>query len=86
MTKLLKVEDDNGKAKVTLQGLSGVVTHTFNLSVVEFKERHLLWQRGALIQKAFNNISASERELLLTGLNDKEWEKLFGVKEPYESY
>lgn len=35
------------------------------------------WQNGALIQDAFPELSADQRELLITGINNKGWKKLF---------
>jgi len=36
------------------------------------------WLRGALIQDAFPQLSASAREFILTGMTDEEWDELFG--------
>jgi hypothetical protein len=36
------------------------------------------WQNGSLIQNAMPNLTADEREFLLTGITPAEWEKTFG--------
>jgi len=38
------------------------------------------WQRGALIQNAMPNVSADDREFLMTGITPEEWEESFGPK------
>ena len=36
------------------------------------------WQSGTLIQQAMPNISANDREFIMTGITAKEWNDLFG--------
>lgn len=36
------------------------------------------WSSGALIQQAFPEMGADERELVLTGTHAECWEKIFG--------
>ena len=36
------------------------------------------WKSGVLIQDAFPQLSASDREFILTGMTDEEWDELFG--------
>jgi len=37
-----------------------------------------LWNNGILIQKAMPNLSASDREFIMTGIVDEEWDTLKG--------
>lgn len=39
------------------------------------------WQDGALAQDAFPYLSADEREMLITGICGKCWNKMFGGEE-----
>jgi len=39
---------------------------------------------GELVQRAFPNLSAPEREFLLTGITPDEWTSTFGVEEEDE--
>ena len=39
------------------------------------------WQKGALIQNAMPNISADDREFIMTGITPEEWEEAFGKEE-----
>ena len=50
--------------------------NTMDINVT--KEQIDNWQNGMLIQVAMPNISADEREFLITGITPQEWEKLFG--------
>lgn len=40
-------------------------------------EQLLLYKRGALIQEAFPNLSAEDREFLMTGVTPEEWNEHF---------
>jgi len=39
------------------------------------------WQNGTLIQRAMPNLTAAEREFLMTGSTPEEWEEMFGEGE-----
>jgi hypothetical protein len=41
-------------------------------------EQMTAWKDGMVIQEAMPNLSADEREFLLTGITKEEWEKNFG--------
>jgi len=53
--------------------------NTRNIQVSQFELRE--WKNGALIQDAMPNISADDREFLMTGITPEEWEDLFGGSE-----
>jgi hypothetical protein len=36
------------------------------------------WQAGELIQKVMPDLSASDREFIMTGITDEEWDQAFG--------
>ena len=42
------------------------------------------WQDGELAQNAFPYLSASERELLISGIDNKCWAEMFGGEEEDE--
>lgn len=58
--------------------LSGII-RTLDMPVTE--EQINMWERGMLIQKAMPNLSESQREFLMTGITDEEWEEEFGEEE-----
>ncbi len=39
------------------------------------------FNRGALVQQAFPHLSDSEREFILTGMTDAEWDEMCGPEE-----
>lgn len=54
--------------------------HTVNVNDVDFQR----WQTGASIQNAFPYLSANEREIIMTGICPKCWDKMFFIKEDDE--
>jgi len=50
--------------------------HTLDLPITAHEA--FLFERGALIQDAFPNLSPAEREFILTGITDEEWTTTFG--------
>jgi hypothetical protein len=50
--------------------------HTMEINVTT--EQLLAWQRGTLIQEAMPNITAVEREFILTGITPEQWNTTFG--------
>lgn len=58
--------------------LSGITrTRDVPITHAQFAE----WQNGALIQYAFPQLSDSDREFLMTGVTDEEWNEVFGEEE-----
>lgn len=57
------------------------VTHTMDLDVTKeqldrFEVRR---ETGEYVQNIFNNLSASEREFILSGITPDEWDKTFNI-------
>lgn len=50
-------------------------SNSLELDVTE--EQCKAWEEGMLVQYAFPNLSADEREFLLNGILPGEWDKLF---------
>ena len=50
--------------------------HTRDIPVTQ--EQYNNWRNGMLIQKAMPNISIEDREFLMTGVTEEEWEEHFG--------
>jgi len=50
-------------------------TITMNIDVTQAQLD--AWESGTLIQDAMPNISADEREFIMTGITPEEWEELF---------
>ena len=52
------------------------ITRTMDLDITT--EQIAAYNGGALLQNAFPNLSADEREFLKTGVTAEEWEEEFG--------
>jgi len=63
------------KIKRTSQ-VSGV-TRTLDIDVT--KEQLVRWEAGALIQDVMGHLSPSEREFIITGITDDEWQTLYNM-------
>lgn len=53
--------------------------HTREIPVTE--DQYLAWLDGELIQHAMPNISADDREFIMTGITPEEWNQAFGDME-----
>jgi hypothetical protein len=51
-------------------------THVREINVTQ--EQINKWQDGELIQNAMPHLSAGDREWILSGITDAEWEDMFG--------
>ena len=50
-------------------------TNVMDINVTQ--EQYLAWLDGTLIQDAMPNISADEREFIMTGITPEEWDSAF---------
>lgn len=51
------------------------ITRTRDIDVT--KEQLVRWEAGALIQDVMGHLSAADREYLITGITDDEWQRAF---------
>jgi hypothetical protein len=58
--------------------VSGIV-RTLNLPITQ--EQLDNWHQGALVQNAFPNLTADQREFLMTGITAEEWDEMFAGEE-----
>lgn len=61
-----------------LTGLS----NTMDLDITE--EQVWAYRNGALLQDAFSNLTADQREFFKTGYTAEDWELMFGSGEEFE--
>lgn len=54
--------------------VSGVL-RTLDLPITE--DQIEMWESGAKVQDAFPNLTPSQREFILTGITDDEWDETF---------
>ena len=60
-------------------------TNTTNVMDINVTQEQIaLWESGTLIQNAMPNISADEREFIMTGITPSEWAEAFGSSEEEE--
>lgn len=69
------------KQKYELSKVS-LFTNRLNTVIIEMEiEDFYKWQKGALIQEVLPYLSPSEREFLMTGSTDDEWDEIFKERE-----
>jgi hypothetical protein len=56
-------------------------TMNFPISYKDFMSKYEAWQNGVLIQHAFPELSANEREFIMTGITPDQWEGLWKEEE-----
>ena len=65
--------------KITRTSMFTGIERTLDLNFTA--EQLAEWKNGALIQVAMPNLSAADREFVMTGVTDKEWHDEFGDEE-----
>jgi len=66
--------------KVTKQSQISGIVRTMELDITE--QQMWNYEMGlGLIQDVFPNLNSSEREFLMTGVTDEEWNSVFGEQE-----
>ena len=58
---------------------SQVTGITRNLDIDVTKEQLVRWEAGALIQDVMGHLSAQDREFIITGITDDEWQTLYNM-------
>lgn len=56
--------------------------HTLDLPVTEAQLE--AYEQGMLLQDAFPNLSAGDREFIKTGITNDEWNSMFGMNDEQE--
>ena len=57
--------------------------HTLRLPVSQVQMER--WEMGELAQDVFPHLSASQREFIISGITEEEWDHAFGETEDYEN-
>jgi hypothetical protein len=55
--------------------------NTNSMEIEVTQEQLSSWENGTLIQNAMPNLSADEREFIMTGITPSEWAEAFGSSE-----
>jgi hypothetical protein len=68
------------KMFITRQSQWSGITRTLDIPVTH--EQLYEWQqRGAMIQNAMPNLTAAQREFLMTGVTEEEWKEMWGKED-----
>ena len=51
--------------------------HTSSMDIDVTLEQMASWEQGELVQNAMPNLSADEREFIMTGITPTEWNEMF---------
>ena len=62
--------------KITRTSQATGITREMELDITD--EQILKYESGESIQKAFPNLTPSEREFIMTGITEDEWKDIFG--------
>jgi len=62
--------------QVTRKSIFSGKERTREIPVTE--EQYAKWQSGMLIQVAMPNLTPEDREFIITGLDEEEWNEMFG--------
>ena len=73
---IYKFEPDNEWVTIEVVDILGN-THLMDVKMIDMAA----YEDGAYIQDAFPYLTASQRELMLTGLTDDVWDEVFGDEE-----
>jgi hypothetical protein len=67
-----------------------LITRTSYISKIErtkdlpiTKEQFIDWEKGGLAQDVFPDLTADEREFIVSGITPEEWEGLFKAEDDY---
>ena len=59
--------------KITKTSVLSGITRTRNLPITQ--EQYDVWQKGGLIQNVMGNLTVSDREWLISGATEEEWQE-----------
>jgi len=65
--------------KVIRRSIITGITHEKDINVTD--EQLKAWHDGELIQRAMPNLSVFDREFILSGITEEEWDAAFGAYE-----
>lgn len=74
-------KDHGLKTLVTVQSMKGMQTREFDTSYVVFIQAMAAYNDGAHVQNAFSFLSTADREFLMTGTTQEEWDELFSEED-----
>jgi hypothetical protein len=73
--------DSESNRGMFITRISPVTGETRTLEIMCSKADYEAWERGALIQNVMGYLSPADREYIMTGATQEDWDKLFGEME-----
>jgi hypothetical protein len=71
-------QNDGGVTVTNISRLTGEMNHVeMDMGFSEFRNAFNAWEGGELIQDAFSNLSADDREFIVSGITAEEWNLAF---------
>lgn len=67
--------------RVTKQSMLTGVIHTREIDVTE--EQVAAWKKGAVIQDAMPHLTPEDREFMLSGATQEEWDAAYSIEDEY---
>lgn len=64
-----------------IERISPLIGKTNKMDIPVTEEQIKDWESGTLIQNAMPNLTADQREFLLSGATAEDWETMFGQEE-----
>ena len=65
--------------KITRTSIFSGIERTLDLPITQ--EQLAEWEAGGLIQKVMPDLTTSQREFVMTGVTDEEWDNELGTEE-----
>ena len=79
MCPILALVDSTPKTvTINATGMFGSNDMTLPMSHADFMAAYDKWAAGAMVQAAFPNLNATQREFLMTGMTPKQQHEIFG--------
>lgn len=78
MVKIIDYKAVEGGVEVEVRGMFGRCKMTMPMSVAQFKRGLARYANGALMQVAFKELNATQREFLISGIPADKQDEIFG--------
>lgn len=71
-----EIFNDDGTALITRTSITSKIERTLKLPITE--QQYQKWKAGNLIQEVMPQLTAADREFLMSGMIDAEWKAMWG--------
>jgi len=81
LVNLEVLESSDTQVKLQAEGMLGKTEFTLPIGLAEFDAGMRSYDAGSLVQEAFPQLNADQREFLMTGFTPELWDATFGGDE-----